>query len=392
MSIKAENKLRYIDTQAELQEFCAKLKALSYITIDTEFVREQTYYPKLCLIQIATDREIACIDPLAIDDLSPLSDILQCTDLLKVFHAARQDIEAFYHLFNECPQPVFDTQIAASLLGHPDQVGYANLVEKILGVQLDKKHTRTDWSKRPLSDAQLKYAADDVRYLRDIYPVIMEKLEQTGRQDWLKADFEFLTSKETYTLDMGNLWKKVSGHQKLKRKQLTVLNELAKWREHTAQKADKPRKWILSDDALVTLAIHTPESEGDINNIRLGKQGLSDKNKNRILKVIQQALSIPEENWISLPKFTKLTTKQSCLVDAMICIARDACNKNNVAMASVTTRKELEKYIVQPDSKPTVMKGWRYQIAGKELERFLNGITTIKVDNGNLIIENVNNN
>ncbi len=387
MNTTSDHNQSYIDSPEKLLELCQHLQQQSFFTIDTEFVREQTYYPKLCLIQIATDSVIACIDPLVIEDMTPLFKILIAPDIVKVFHAARQDIETFYNLFEDCPRPVFDTQVAAGLLGYPDQIGYANLVEKMLDVQLDKKHTRTDWSKRPLSSEQIQYAADDVRYLYKIYPMLLQQLKQAGRDSWLQADFEFLTNIETYKPDMENLWKKVAGQQKLKPQQLTVLSELAKWRELTAQKYDKPRKWILSDDTLVMLAIHVPQSIEQLETIRFSRNGVSDKQKQHIVEIINSAMAIPKENWIKIPKFQKLTNEQTCIVDALMCVARSYCNDNNIALASITTRKELEAIAVQAGSDSQLMKGWRYQIVGKNLEAFLAGKIKIEMSGNKLLFE-----
>ncbi len=389
MSNTSDHTQRYIDNAAQLHEFCTHLQQQTYFTIDTEFVREQTYYPKLCLIQIATESEIACIDPLAIDDLSPLFTVLTSPDIVKIFHAARQDIEAFYYLFQDCPRPVFDTQIAASLVGFPDQIGYANLVERLLGVQLDKKHTRADWSKRPLSEPQLQYAADDVRYLYQLYPMIIDKLKQHQREDWLQADFDQLTNVDTYKVDYDNLWKKVAGQQKLKRQQLTILSELAKWREQTAQNRNRPRKWILSDDTLITLSINAPQSMDELNAIRLSKNSLSDKQKNTLVAIIKNAMAIPKEQWLEIPKFQKLSTEQNCIVDALMCVARSFCAKNSIALASVTTRKELEKLVSLPNAEIPVLKGWRYQTIGNQLEAFLASKTRIEMLNDELSIEQI---
>ena len=187
-----EYEILYIDDDAKLKQLCESIKDAPILILDTEFIREKTYRAKLCLLQIATDEIVACVDPIALPDISELMVIINDKNKLKVLHAARQDYEIFYDLTNQLPQPLFDSQLAASLLGYGEQVGYGSLVQKVLGVQLDKAHTRTDWSKRPLSDAQIRYASDDVVYLRQLYPILKEKLIEQGGESWLDEEFDAL--------------------------------------------------------------------------------------------------------------------------------------------------------------------------------------------------------
>ena len=212
--------LEFIDTADALRHACERLANQTYLAVDTEFVREKTYYPVLCLIQIASPQVCVCIDPLAINDLSPLTTLLQNSQTTKVFHAARQDLEILQLTLGEIPSPIFDTQIAATLLGLGDQLSYANLVNHFLNVQLAKGHARTDWERRPLSKEQLEYAADDVRYLVAMYPLIVQKLSDLGRLSWLEDDFKALTRPQLYQNDPQQQWQRVSGVQKLKGVQL----------------------------------------------------------------------------------------------------------------------------------------------------------------------------
>jgi ribonuclease D len=227
--------VRYIDTSAALTVVCAQLRGNPWLILDTEFLREKTYYPKLCLLQVATPDLIACIDPLALEDLTPLLDVIYDEGIMKVLHAARQDMEIFFHLRNALPAPVFDTQIAALLLGYPDQIGYGNLVKETLGIELDKLHSRTDWSRRPLSDEQIRYAAEDVFYLAQVYRHLVEKLTGLGRLDWLSEDFARLTQVELYSNDPEQAWLKVRGSNRLRGPSLAVLQALAQWRETVAR-------------------------------------------------------------------------------------------------------------------------------------------------------------
>jgi ribonuclease D len=220
----------YVDTPAALDSLCAQLADASWFALDTEFLREKTYYPKLCLLQIATPDVVACVDPLALDDLAPLLALLADRNITKVLHSARQDMEIFYHLTGSPHAPVFDTQIAAPLLGLADQIGYANLVKEMLGVTLDKLHTRADWSLRPLGEEQLRYAADDVIYLAALYQPLLERLQSHGRLEWLDEDFRQLASPELYAINPENAWLKVKGGNRLKGASLSILQALANFR------------------------------------------------------------------------------------------------------------------------------------------------------------------
>jgi ribonuclease D len=222
--------VQYIDTPSGLDAFCKQISTAEWIALDTEFLREKTYYPKLCLLQIATPDTVACIDPIALDDLSPVLDVIFDEGITKVMHSGRQDMEIFFNIHGKPPSPIFDTQIAALLLGYADQIGYANLVKEMLGIELDKLHTRADWSLRPLSADQLKYAADDVVYLAEIYRKMTAQLTEMGRLAWLAGDFERLTSPELYGNPPGQAWLKVKGGNRLKGASLSVLQALAEWR------------------------------------------------------------------------------------------------------------------------------------------------------------------
>ena len=233
----------YIETPADLSALCEQLKRSDWLTLDTEFIREETYYPQLCLIQVATDDVVACIDPLAIDDLSPLMEVFYDPAITKVLHSARQDLEIFQNLRGRPPENIFDTQIAATLLGQGDQIGYGNLAKAMLGVELDKAHSRTDWAKRPLSPEQLDYAADDVRYLRDIYKQQIQQLQEMGRLQWLDEDFAQLSNPALYEPPIADAWKRLKGLNRLKGVQLAIVRELAQWREELAKERNLPRRW-----------------------------------------------------------------------------------------------------------------------------------------------------
>jgi len=241
----------WIETADALQALCTRLATSEWLALDTEFMRERTYYPKLCLVQVATPQVVACVDVLALTSLEPLLTVLDDTRILKVMHSARQDLEMFFNLNGQVPAPLFDTQLAASFAGFPDQAGYATVVQGVLGVNLEKSHTRADWTRRPLSPAVRQYAADDVRYLREIYPRLKHKLETGQRLDWLQAETARLMDPATYRPDPDNVWQRLRGLQRLKSRQLAAVKALAAWRERTAMQSDLPRQWVLKDEVLI---------------------------------------------------------------------------------------------------------------------------------------------
>lgn len=305
---------QYIDTEESLIQFCQQIANSLWIAVDTEFIRERTYYPQLCLIQVANDDHIACIDPLAITNLEPLLDIIYHPEVTVVFHAARQDLELFYLLKETLPNNVFDTQLAATVLGYGDQIGYGDLVKQCLDVDLDKAHSRTDWTKRPLDSDQITYAADDVRYLRGVYTLLKQQLADKNRTHWLEDDFSILTNIETYKADPDNIWRKVKGFGRLKGVQLAILKQLAAWREKRAIKSNRPRRWILKDNVLLEIAKLAPESTDKFSMIRGLEANAINCYGDILLAEIKQANLMPKEHWPVLQKNTSIitTTKYHC--------------------------------------------------------------------------------
>jgi len=375
----------YIDNQSALENLCQELKSASYIALDTEFLREKTYSARLCLIQVATEQTIACIDPFKLDSLDPFMEILFDRHIIKILHSARQDLEIFHDLSGKVPGPIFDTQIAATLLGLPDQCGYATLVKQLLNVELDKAQTRTDWSRRPLDTAQLDYAADDVRYLIQLYPLILQQLQTSGRQDWLNEDFISLENPDIYQLPLDNVWKKVSGHARLKGKQLAIVKQLASWREKRARSQDLPRKWILADDVITALARMAPEHPQQLEKIR-GLDNSRSKNRGaEILAEIKAANAMPKEQWPQIP--TKKTNKdEDVIVDLLMSVLKFLAQKNDISPAILGTRKDVEKLLTN-ETQPALMQGWRKHIAGEMLEEILEGRQLLKIQNRKMQIE-----
>jgi ribonuclease D len=375
--------VRYIDTPAAMMELCIQLRGNPWLALDTEFLREKTYYPKLCLLQIATPELVACIDPLALEDLSPLLDVIYEDGITKVLHSARQDMEIFFHLRNALPSPVFDTQIAALLLGFPDQIGYGNLVKETLGVELDKLHTRADWSRRPLSDEQIRYAAEDVFYLAQVYPYMVEKLSVLGRLDWLSEDFVRLTQVGLYNNDPEQAWLKVRGSSRLKGASLSVLQALAEWRETVARDQNRPRGWLLRDDELVEIARHRPGTPAALGAIRGLHERFIDKHGARLLELVAEASERAPKPPSSTELPLRLSPLQDALVDAMMAVVRVSGAENALNPAVLASRKQLEQLANgAPDSE--VLHGWRRQLVGKRLQALLAGELGLYAHNGSV--------
>ncbi len=373
--------MRYVDTPQALTQLCQELQAAKVIAVDTEFIREKTYYAKLCLLQVASDSVVACVDPLAIDSLDQLLAILYNSDKLKLFHAAWQDLEIFYDQWGRVPAPVFDTQIAAALLGFSDQIGYANLVEQLLHVELDKSAVRTDWAQRPLSAQQLSYAADDVHYLLKLYPVIEQRLGELGRNNWLDEDFKALTDSDNYAKSPETAWQRIKGYGRLKPRQLAVLQGLATWREQQAERRNKPRKWILSDDLLLTLARQLPTNAAKLAKLR----GLSPTQLNQfgeaLVTEINKVLTLPQDAWPEITQTARLTPEQDCLADTLMAYLRLLGQQNQISPASLATRKEIEKLVRGRRDIP-LLHGWRGHIVGNPLLELINGKIALSVRDG----------
>jgi ribonuclease D len=379
--MKTLHPVRYIDTPAALSELCTRLRGNPWLALDTEFLREKTYYPRLCLLQVATPELVACIDPLALEDLSPLLDVIYQAGITKVLHAARQDMEIFFHLRNTLPSPVFDTQIAALLLGFPDQIGYASLVKETLGIELEKLHSRTDWSRRPLSDEQLHYAAEDVFYLAQVYPYLVGKLSGLGRLDWLSEDFARLTQVELYNNDPAQAWLKVRGSNRLKGASLAVLQRLAEWRETVARDQDRPRGWLLRDDELVEIARRQPGTPAALGAIRGLHERFIDKHGARLLELVAEARTRAPEPQPSSGGPLRLLPLQEALVDAMMAVVRASGAENALNPAVLASRKQLEQLATgSPDSE--VLHGWRGQLVGRRLRALLDGELGLYARNG----------
>lgn len=278
--------LIFIDSDSALTQICGQLQGCSWLAVDTEFERVNTYYPELCLLQMVGNGMTVVIDPLAIANLEPIYEVLYATSILKVFHAARQDLEIFFHVKGKVPVPLFDTQIAAAALGHDQHIGYANLIWEILGVELAKTQTRTNWKRRPLSRSQIKYAADDVIYLAQVYEVLLAKLNASGQLSSLDEEFNALTKPEVYLPAPETMWLKIRAARNLDEKALAVFQQLAAWREITARAENLPRGWVLHDNTLIEMARLLPASREDLSRISGMREQVVERHGETLVEII----------------------------------------------------------------------------------------------------------
>ena len=333
-------------------------------------MREDTYYPKLCLIQIATQTRIACIDTLIINDLSALNKLFISKAITKVFHAARQDLEILFLINGEIPNPVFDTQIAASALGYGDQISYAQLVDRLCGVHVDKSLSRTVWTKRPLSDKAIQYAANDVRYLSQIYTLLKKELADKGRAHWVESECQCLNDEEKYKTDAGNLWKSVKGVRKLSSRQLNALKWLASWRGQEAMKQNRPRRWIIRDEALCELAVKQPTSIASLENIELLNRKQRGRYGDKLLDCLDKAMQTPEDHWpetIGTPALSRQQRKLLKQAKAFVC---ERAEQLGIAPNFLATRSMLETLICKP-GELYKLQSWRLNLIGSDLKQLL---------------------
>ena len=358
-----------ITSQNEFEDMIGALAGSQWLAIDTEFIRESSYYPKLCLIQIATENLCTCIDVLALSDTTHLIEILKNPDCIKIFHSARQDLEVIYAEYGFIPQPIFDSQIAASMLGPDEQISYAEIVSQHLSVNLSKTQSRTDWSRRPLSDAQIAYALDDVRYLGPLYTKLSVQLTEKDRILWLQEECEQLTALANYDIDPNNVWKNVRGAGKAQGLTLQRIQQLASWREIQAQDRNRPRQWILKDRAIVELAnMNTPSSESIAHYLQ-NEYPKSLRHKEKIAALLQQPINNEALNHLSSTIDRRLSKPQQTMAKNMMNFIKQQAAEIGAAPSLLANRKSIEKLVQGRKSK--VMSGWRKDVVGNELQKML---------------------
>lgn len=364
MEENSDNITPICDTET-LEALCERLAGAPYITVDTEFMRERTYFSRLCLIQVASPDEAHIIDPLAEDiDLQPFWDLMNKEDVLKVLHSARQDFEIFYHASGHVPSPVFDTQVAAMVLGFTESAGYQLLVEHYCDTRLDKSSRFTDWSQRPLSAKQLSYAIGDVTYLRDVYEKMRDQLEENSRSDWLSQEMDVLTSNDTYAVDPQNSWRRLK-HRSRDPKFLGVLQALAAWRETAAQTIDIPRGRLVSDDALLQIAAQKPKNLAELEKTRGVSSGLAKgKHGASLMKALAAAEPIDTSD---LPeRKDRSVLRSNPLGDLLKLLLKARAQEIGIAPKLIASAEDLDRLANTDGDTLPLMSGWRFDIFGKE--------------------------
>jgi ribonuclease D len=364
-----------IETTAALQDACARLAQSDFITIDTEFLRETTFWPELCLIQMASPDLEVLVDPLAKGlDLKPFFDLMANPAVTKVFHAARQDIEIIHHLGNLVPHPIFDTQVAAMVCGFGDSVSYDQLVNRITGAHLDKSSRFTDWSRRPLSDKQLEYALADVTHLRDVYLHLKAQLEREGRALWLTEEMAILESPATYDLHPDNAWQRLKARLR-KPSELAILRSVAAWREREARSRNVPRSRVLKDDAIYEIAQQQPKDAEALGRLRTIPKGWERSSSGAaIVGAVNAALALPKTEMPHPPKHTHVPEGTAAAVELLKVLLKLISDKQGVAAKVIANTDDLEKIAAEGDkAEVAALAGWRRELFGDTALKLIGG-------------------
>lgn len=356
-----------IADSAALAEFCRRQEDAQFVAIDTEFMRDKTYWPILCLVQVAGPEEAAALDPLAPGiDLEPLFALMRKSSLLKVFHAARQDIEIFYNLTGAVPTPLYDSQVAAMVCGFGDSVSYETLAGKLAGAHIDKSSRFTDWARRPLTERQLKYALDDVVHLRRVYEKLSVRLAASGRAQWLEEEMAELTDPATYRLEPDEAWRRLKLRTN-SRRVLALMHALAAWRERTAQQRNLPRNRVLRDEQLLEIAAHAPGSADDLAQSRgLGRGFAEGRFGVEILAVVARVLAKPESDYPAPEPRRDTPPGLGPLVDLLRVLLKLRCEENDVAVKLVADTDDLERIAADDEADVRALHGWRHELFGKD--------------------------
>ena len=379
--------MRIITETAELRAFTAELEKGPYVAIDTEFMRDQTYWPKLCLIQAAGAESAAIIDPFSNDlDLKPFHHLLAAKNVVKVFHAARQDIEIFHHQASVIPEPLFDTQIAAMVCGFGEAASYETLVRKITKAEIDKSARFTDWSRRPLSKRQLEYALADVTHLRLVYQALSKELEKTGRASWVEEEEATLKDPDTYRLDPSEAWRRLRPRSTNKRF-FSVLVGVAAWREREAQTRDVPRNRVLKDEALLEIAAHPPMSAEALSEIRALPNGYANSRSGKALvAAVAEALDGPLPEGMPLPERRHSREPSPAALDLLKTLLRLRAHQYRVAPRLVASSEDLERLAAGDDDGVPALHGWRAEVFGHDALALRDGHLAIALEHGEAVV------
>jgi ribonuclease D len=376
-----------IDDSTELAAFCKRQAKAEYITVDTEFMRDSTYWPKLCLAQVGGPEEAVAIDTLAPGmDLAPLLDLMRNPKILKVFHSARQDLEIFFLIMDALPVPIFDTQVAAMVCGFGDSVGYDKLVRKLTGQRIDKSRRFADWSRRPLKDSQIDYAISDVVHLRPVYEKLRRQLEKRSRIAWLDEEMAVLTSPDTYRLEPETAWRRLKTRSASPR-YLAVLRALAAWRETEAQRRDVPRNRVLREEQLFDIAAHHPSSTEELSHTRgMGRDAARGRIGQAILKALAEGMAVPEKDCPAPPPQRDQPAGLGPLVDLLKVVLKLQCERHDVAQKLVASVADLEAIAANDGAEVRAMSGWRREVFGESALALKQGRLGLGMEGKNLVM------
>jgi ribonuclease D len=377
-----------IADSAQLAAFCERVAQSDFITVDTEFMRERTYWPQLCLVQVAGPGEVAAIDPLAEGmDLSPLLRLLYDERLLKVFHAARQDIEIFFHMTGRIPAPLFDTQVAAMVCGFGDSVSYETLAAQLAGARIDKSVRFTDWSARPLTDRQISYALADVTHLRKVYAALAKRLMGSGRAGWLQEEMATLLEPSTYRLEPDEAWRRLKPRPGSKPRLLSVLREVAAWREREAQRRDIPRNRVIRDETVIDIAAHAPTTVEEIARLRGLSKGLAEGRMGQeILVAVANGVAKPENEAPQLPPALDLPGGLGPVVELLKVLLKMKCERQQVAQKLVASTSDLERIAADDNADVPALHGWRREVFGNDALALKHGRLALTMNGKRIVI------
>ncbi len=381
--------MHIITTTKELQSVCDRLASDKFVTVDTEFMRETTYWPLLCLIQMAGEKEEVIVDPLSEElSLDPFMQLMTNTSVIKVFHAARQDVEIIHHLGGVVPEPMFDTQVAAMVCGFGDSIGYENIVRQLAGRSIDKSSRFTDWSRRPLSDKQLAYALSDVTHLRPVYRKLRKSLNTSNRENWLAEEMAILTSPSTYAAEPTEAWKRLKFRARNKQT-LAVFMSVAAWREREAQDRDVPRNRVLKEDALSELAVQSPDSTEGLARLRALPRGFAQsKQAKGLLQAISNGRSMDPNDVPSVKHNNKPPAPApASVVDLLKVTLKYVSESHGVASKLIANVADLEAIALDDQAKVNALKGWRRKLFGEIALDVKHGKLAVALEDGEITIE-----
>lgn len=380
------NAIPIISTTDALAEFCQQLSQSDFVTVDTEFMRQSTYWPELCLLQLAGPDNEAIVDPLSPNiDLAPFYELMADDTTMKVFHAGRQDVEIIYHAANLIPLPIFDTQIAAMVCGFGEAVSYGALVKRLERKNLDKSSRFTDWSRRPLTDKQLRYALADVTHLRGIYAKLNKELETSQRTSWVAEEMAELTDPRNYRTEPEDAWKRLKNRAR-NLSELAIMIELAAWREREAQRQNVPRNRIVKDDTIYDVMVQAPKTLEDLGKLRTVHDGLARSQRGRdIVEAVNKALARPPEELPDLPVHEPLPPSAAAAADLLRVLLKAVAAEHDVAAKLIAHTDELDKIAVDDNADVPALHGWRRELFGESALAIKSGRLAMTIRNGRIV-------